>query len=132
VRYMLDTDICSYLVRGTSQRLDRKVSAVRSGSLCISVVTRAELLFDVERKGRPPKLAALISRFLQKLPSLPWDDDCARIYAQARANVESKGKPIGNLDLLIAAHALAVDSVLITNNARHFKQITGLKVENWS
>jgi tRNA(fMet)-specific endonuclease VapC len=132
VRYMLDTDTCSYLIRGVSPTLDRQVSGVRPQSLCISVVTRAELLFGVERKNRPPKLAALLARFLQRVLSLPWDDDCARTYASVRAKLEVEGKIIGNADLFIAAHALSVDSVLVTNNERHFKRVAGLRVENWS
>jgi tRNA(fMet)-specific endonuclease VapC len=128
---MLDTDTCSYLIRGKSQNLDRKIAAVRAQNLCISVVTKAELLFGVERKGHPPKLAALVSQLLQKLPGLPWDDDCARTYAQIRAKLELEGSPIGNLDLLIAAHALAIDATLITNNERHFKKVSGLRLDNW-
>lgn len=129
---MLDTDSCSYLIKGSSPSLDKKVSAVRSQNLCISVVTHAELLYGVESKSRPPKLATVVARFLQKLPSLSWDDECARIYARIRANLEADGRPIGNLDFLIAAHALAVDCVLVTNNAKRFGQVAGLRIENWS
>ncbi|MFN0314988.1 MAG: type II toxin-antitoxin system VapC family toxin [Burkholderiales bacterium] len=129
---MLDTDTCSYVIRGVSEKLDKKISVVRPHNLCISVITQAELLFGVERKGGPPKLAGLVSKFLQKIPSLPWDDEAARWYARIRAGLEAQGKPIGNLDLLIASHALAMDCVLITNNERHFGKVPGLTVENWS
>ena len=129
---MLDTDTCSYVIRGVSEKLDKKISAVRPHNLCISVITQAELLFGVERKGGPPKLAGLVSKFLQKIPSLPWDDEAARWYARIRAGLEARGKPIGNLDLLIASHALAMDCVLITNNERHFGKVPGLTMENWS
>jgi tRNA(fMet)-specific endonuclease VapC len=132
LRYMLDTDICSYLIRGGVPNLDAKVAKRPTASLCMSVVTRAELLIGVERKGRPAKLAALVGRFLQQVPSLPWDDDAAFVYAQVRAGMERAGKLIGNLDMLIAAHALAAELVLVTNNERDFKRVPGLGVENWA
>jgi len=132
LRYMLDTDICSYLIRGGVPSLDAKVVKRPTASLCMSEVTRAELLFGVERKGRPAKLATLVGRFLQQVPSLPWDDDAALVYAQVRAGMERAGKLIGNLDMLIAAHALAAELVLVTNNEREFKRVPGLGVENWA
>lgn len=132
LRYMLDTDMCSYLIRGGMPGLDAKVAKSPPASLCMSVVTRAELLFGVERKGRPAKLAALVGRFLQQVPSLSWNDDAAYVYAQVRSEMESAGKLIGNLDILIAAHALAAELILVTNNERHFKRVPGLRLENWA
>ena len=128
---MLDTDICSYLIRGGHRALDSRVARAAPGSLCISVVSRAELLFGVEHKGRPPALAALVGSLLQEVESLAWDDDAARHYADVRAVLERAGKPMGNLDLMIAAHARAQQAVLVTNNDRHFRNVPGLKRENW-
>lgn len=132
LKYMLDTDSCSYLIRGGVPKLDAKIARKSSASLCMSVVTRAELIFGVERKGRPDKLTTLVGQLLQQIPSLPWGDDSANAYAQARSEMERAGKLIGNLDLLIAAHALATGLILVTNNERHFKQVPGLHMENWT
>ena len=128
---MLDTDICSYVIRGGHRTLDVRIARAEPASLCISVVTRAELLYGVEHKGRPPALAALVGGFLQEVDSLPWDDDAARHYAEVRAGLERAGTPIGNLDLMIAAHARAQQMVLVTNNDRRFRNVPDLKRENW-
>ncbi len=130
--YMLDTDICSYLIRGGNARLDARVASVPSGSLCLSVVSRAELLCGVERKGRPPALVALVANLLHQIASLAWDDEAAQHYAELRAALEREGRQIGNLDLMIAAHARASESVLVTNNERDFRRVAGLKRENWA
>lgn len=129
--YMLDTDICSYAIRGGHPKLDARLARTPADSLCLSVVSRAELLYGVERKGRPPALAALVADLLRRIASLPWDDEAARHYAEVRAALERKGQPIGNIDLMIAAHARAKDAVLITNNEREFRRVAGLKRENW-
>ncbi|MSQ60457.1 MAG: type II toxin-antitoxin system VapC family toxin [Betaproteobacteria bacterium] len=132
LRFMLDTDTCSDLIRGGMPGLDAAISKKSPATLCMSVVSRAELLFGVERRGRLPKLAALVARFLQQVPSLAWDDNVAHVYAAVRAEMESSGKLIGNLDMMIAAHALATDLALVTNNERHFKRVPGLCLENWA
>jgi tRNA(fMet)-specific endonuclease VapC len=130
--YLLDTDSSSYLIRGSHPKLDARVSRVKPGNLAISVITRAELLFGVERKGNPPKLQALVSRFLMQVPSLTWDEPAAASYATIRTALEKQGNAIGNLDMMIAAHAVATESILITNNQRHFARVPLLQMQNWA
>lgn len=131
-RYMLDTDICAYLIRGTSPALDEQVRRRESGALCVSAVTRAELLCGVRRKLGAIRLGRLVAAFLERSPSLPWTDECAGHYAEIRASLERRGRLIGNLDLVISAHACATRLILVTNNERHFAQVSGLRLENWS
>jgi len=131
-RFMLDTDICSYVIRGASADLDERIRAQEPGALCMSVVTRAELLYGVRRKPGSARLERLVSAFLERVPSLPWSDECAAQYADIRAGLERRGQPIGNLDLMIAAHARATGLVLISNNERHFGYVPRMKLENWA
>ena len=128
--WMLDTDTCSYILREHPRHVLEQLDAVPRDEVEISSVVAAELRYGAERvKSR--KLAATIEAWLGMFTIAPWDDDAALAYAQVRAAVEAKGKPIGNLDLLIAAHALACDATLVTNNIRHFSQVPGLRIENW-
>lgn len=129
--YMLDTDTASYLIRGTSSALDQRVRATRPRELCISAITRGELLRGVALKPDAPRLASLVDQFLTAISSLPWDDAAAAGYGRAAANLQRLGQPIGAMDALIAAHALALDAVLVTHNTRHFARIPGLKLEDW-
>jgi tRNA(fMet)-specific endonuclease VapC len=129
--YMLDTDIASHLIRGLSPRLDQQVRACRPGSLCISVVTRSELLLGVALKPESHTLARVVAEFLATIPSQPWDNAAATQYARAAAHLQLAGQPIGTMDTLIAAHALALNVVLVTHNVRHFERVPGLKLEDW-
>jgi tRNA(fMet)-specific endonuclease VapC len=131
-RFMLDTDICSYVIRGTSVELDQRLREQEPGALCMSVVTRAELLYGVRRKPGSARLERLVSAFLERVASLPWDDECAVHYAEIRAGLEKRGQLIGNLDLMIAAHARAVGLVLVSNNERHFGHVPRLTLQNWT
>jgi tRNA(fMet)-specific endonuclease VapC len=129
--YMLNTDTASYAIRGTSSLLDQRLHATRPKDLCISVITRSELLFGVALNPQAHTLARVVDQFLAVVPSLPWDDTAAASYARSSAQLQRSGKPIGTMDALIAAHALAVDAVLVTHNTRHFSQVQGLKLEDW-
>jgi tRNA(fMet)-specific endonuclease VapC len=98
--------------------------------LSVSVITAAELRFGAE-KSRRPTLAELVEAFLERLSILDWTDKVTYHYARIRSALERAGTPIGNLDLLIAAHAVSEESTLVTNNLRHFSHVPGLKVEEW-
>jgi tRNA(fMet)-specific endonuclease VapC len=130
-RYMLDTDTVSYLLRGKYPPLDARIRSAPTASLCISVVTRAELLLGLELKPQAQRLATLIDQFLQRVPSLPWTDSAAASFAKLSAKLLRAGTPIGSLDAMIAAHALAENAILVTNNTRHFSRIAVLRRENW-
>ena len=131
-RYMLDTDTVSYLVRGKTPALDARVAAVSPKHLCISAVTRGELLYGLELKGGAHRLVQLVDQFLLRVQCLPWDDAAATHFASIAAGLHRSGTPIGSMDAMIAGHALATGAVLVTNNVRHFSRVDGLTVENWS
>jgi tRNA(fMet)-specific endonuclease VapC len=129
---MLDTDTVSYLLRGTSPVLDARVAGARRDELCISAITRGELLYGLKLKSGAHRLAELVDQLLMRVQSLPWDNDCATHFASIAAELHKAGTPIGSMDALIAGHALSVDAVLVTNNARHFSRVAALQIENWS
>jgi tRNA(fMet)-specific endonuclease VapC len=126
---ILDTDIASYVIRSRPPALAEKFHA-HADSLCVSVMTAAELRFGAEKAGRPA-LLELVESFLERLAILDWTDRVAGYYARARWALERAGRPIGNMDLLIASHALAEQAVLVTNNLKHFSHVPGLKIEVW-
>jgi tRNA(fMet)-specific endonuclease VapC len=95
------------------------------------VITAAELRFGAEKAGRP-KLTELVEAYLERLAILDWTNDVTIHYARIRSELERSGKPIGNMDLLIAAHAVSQGMMLVTNNIKHFSSVAGLKVEVWS
>ena len=130
--YMLDTDTASYLIRGRAPELDRRVEKVTPRLLCISAVTRGELLYGVYIKAGAHRLARLVDLFLQRVPCLPWDDAAATHFAAIAAALHTAGTPIGSMDAMIAGHARAAGAVLVTNNDRHFGRVAELTVENWS
>jgi tRNA(fMet)-specific endonuclease VapC len=96
----------------------------------VSVITAAELRLGAEKAGRP-QLAELVEAYLDRLAILDWTDEVTPRYARIRAGLELSGKPIGNMDLLIAAHAVSQGMTVVTNNVKHFSNVPGLKVELW-
>lgn len=127
----LDTDACSLIIRGGSKRLDARVKTVSPREVCISAVTRAELLYGLARKPEATRLIALVQAFLSRVRSLAWSNEAAAHYAHIRAHLEARGEPIGNMDQMIAAHARSAAIPLVTGNARHFRRIPGLDVLDW-
>lgn len=134
-RYMLDTNMVSFIMRGTSAHLMERMHDVPMQSLCISAITEAELRFGLARKpeaeARTKALKLAIDALLLRLESMPWDSTVSHPYAALRASLEAQGKPLAHLDTLIAAHALALGHVLITND-QAFKRVPGLLVEDWT
>lgn len=128
--WMLDTDTCSYILRERPPQVLERLDKVARDEVVLSTVVCAELRYGAARL-KSKKLAATIEAWLGLFVVLPWDDAASRAYARIRAALEAGGKPIGNLDVLIAAHAIACGAVLVTNNTRHFSQVTGLRIENW-
>jgi tRNA(fMet)-specific endonuclease VapC len=128
-RYMLDTDTVSYALRGEGQ-VGTRLLEHRPRDLCVSVITLAELRYGADlRKSR--KLHVLIHTFVNSVPALPFDADAAGQFGTVASTLKHTGAPIGEFDALIASHALAMRAVLVTNNARHFDRVPGLKTENW-
>lgn len=128
--WMLDTDTCSYILREHTPAVLRRLDAIDRDDVAISAVVAAELRFGAARV-KSKKLTVTIEGWLAHFEISAWDDAASHAYARIRAALEEKGKPIGNLDLLIAAHALARGAVLVTNNTRHFSQVPGLRLANW-
>lgn len=129
--YMLDTNICVYIIKKRTSELLIKFNSIQKNSICISVVTYTELHYGVERSSSKNLNQRIIDDFVSLLTVLPWDRDAARVYGKIRANLEKKGIPIGKMDMLIAAHALSQKCTLVSNNLREFKRVKDLKYENW-
>lgn len=127
---MLDTNIVSHFIKGAAKVCDKIVSIPMS-VIAISAITEGELLFGLAKNPTAKQLAMVVHEFLIRVDVIPWDRVAAGRYGELRATMQKKGKILGNLDLLIAAHALAQDRVLITND-RAFSHVEGLKIEDWS
>jgi tRNA(fMet)-specific endonuclease VapC len=131
VRYLLDTNAASFVIKGNFPRVRERLLKVPMAEVGISTVTEAELRFGVARKPGAIRLKTAVEEFLLRVEALSWDSDAAQQYAQVRAELERTGKPMGNLDLMIAAHALSAKLVLVTHD-HVFRRIKRLKVEDWT
>ena len=128
--YLLDTDICIYVINHKPQQVFERFRQYQLGQLAVSSITASELAFGVEKSGSERNKQAL-KKFLSPLEILPYDEQAVWHYAQLRHDLQSKGQTVGSLDMLIAAYALALDVVLVTNNTKEFERIERLKLENW-
>jgi tRNA(fMet)-specific endonuclease VapC len=131
LRYLLDSDICIFVMKRRTPALLRRLDQ-RAASSAISVVAYGELAFGEAMSVRREEAAAHLAALLETLQVLPLPLDAARRYAEVRAELQRMGQPIGSNDLWIAAHALADDLTLVTNNEREFQRVPGLRVENWA
>lgn len=129
--FMLDTNIASYAIKGNFPAVRKQLLIVPMAQVCISAVTEAELLYGVAQKPNAKDLKTIINEFLLRVDILPWDSEAARQYALLRSQLERIGKPLGNLDMLIAAHALATKAILVTSD-KAFKHIAQLNIVNWA
>lgn len=127
---LLDTNICIYLINQNPRHVIDRFKQHAIGDIVISSVTAAELAFGVEKSGSARNRQAL-EKFLAPLEILPFDEACIWHYARLRTVLQQRGQPIGALDMMIAAHALALDAVLVTNNIGEFSRVQGLRLENW-
>jgi tRNA(fMet)-specific endonuclease VapC len=130
--YMLDTDTTSYLVKGRSPEIETKLADISPQMVCVSVITRAELMYGLKRLPADHRLHLVVRQFLGIVRVLPWDSEAADWYAAIRHQLITAGQPIGECDMMIAAHSLAAGAVLVTNNLRHYERIEApLMLENW-
>lgn len=129
--YMLDTDISSYIMKRSEEVLKR-LQQVPIGDICISVITKCELMFGVEVSPWRQRDQAAVDAYLRHVEILDYPDEAALHYAQIRAGLKSTGGMIGAQDLLIAAHARCLQLTLVTNNIREFGRVQGLNIENWT
>ena len=132
IECLLDTNILSYFIRGRHAELNSRVTeAIERERACVSVIVRAEVRFGQSGMLANDKRRRAIDLLLDQLPALPWTAAAADAYGTLKAQLQSTGRPIGELDTQIAAHALAEGLVLVTHNTRHFERIAGLKLEDW-
>ena len=129
--YMLDTNICIYVLKRHSDELRHKFKAIKN--LCISSVTYGELCFGIENGDSSMKQTRWeqLDMFTQRLLIESWDKEAARHYGFIRTHLRKQGTPIGNNDLLIASHARSINAVLVTNNIREFGRVPDISLENW-
>lgn len=131
-RYMLDTDTCSYIMKRSHAEVIKRLQAVPVTDVCMSVVTKAELLNGVEVSPRRDQDDAALAAFLPYVEALDLPDGAAVHYAEIRADLKKRGAMIGANDLFIAAHARALSLRLVTNNTAEFERVRGLALENWT
>jgi tRNA(fMet)-specific endonuclease VapC len=128
--YLLDTNTASYIIKGTPAQVRQRMLAIPMVEVALSTITEAELRFGAARRPQLSRINIGVDEFLKAIEILPWDSNAAQEYAILRMTLEKEGKPIGNMDLMIAAHALALDATLVTSD-RSFRQIRNLRLEDW-
>ncbi len=132
MKYLLDTNICIELIRKKSPELWTAVVSHRARGLGISAITLAELEHGVMKSNDPKRNMRALAKFCGPLQILPFEGRAAGVYGRIRSQLERNGLPIGPMDMLIAAHAISVGAILVTNNTREFNRVQGLAVEDWS
>lgn len=128
---LLDTNICIYIINAKPPAVLARFHRFRLGDIGLSSVVAAELAYGVAKSGSMRNRQAL-QGFLAPLEVVPFDEQAVWAYGELRADLERRGQPIGALDTMIAAHALALDALLVTNNTREFERVSGLRLENWA
>lgn len=132
MRYMLDTNICFFLIRKKSNRALKKLLQHEPEEICISAVTYAELVHGVEKSKAIERNRVLLTQLLSNIEIMNFDDKAAEEYGNIRTNLEEKGFPIGPLDTMIAGHARSLGYILVTNNTKEFNRVENLVVEDWA
>lgn len=132
MEYLLDTNICIYIIKKKPEKVLQKFRTLTLGSVAISSITIAELHYGIEKRSKPKQNQDALDKFLTPLEIINFDYDATIEYGKIRSDLERKGTPIGTFDTLIAAHALSLDLTLITNNEKEFQRIPKLKIENWT
>jgi tRNA(fMet)-specific endonuclease VapC len=131
-RYMLGTDTCSYIMKRSSDALLKRLRRSPVSEVCISVITKSELLYGVEVSPRRQQDEAALNAFLRYVEVLDFPDEAALHYAQIRAHLKTRGTMIGANGLFIAAHARSLGLTLVTNNTSEFRRVPNLAMENWA
>jgi tRNA(fMet)-specific endonuclease VapC len=131
MRLTLDTNICSYVLRRRPVAMVERFAGLEKSQVWLSAIVAAELRFSAAKLGST-QFSAAVEAWLAGFDVRPWPVEATRHYADIRASLERSGQTIGGMDLLIAAHAMAEDSVLVTNNAREFLRVPGLAVQEWA
>jgi tRNA(fMet)-specific endonuclease VapC len=131
-RYMLDTNICIYIAKHRPAEVRTRFERLKPGQLVMSAITYGELSYGVSKSNQRAQARAQLQELVEDVPVEELDSRAAEAYGEMRAALEKQGRLIGNNDLWIGAHALALDLTLATNNEREFRRIPGLSLENWT
>ncbi|MDL2291368.1 type II toxin-antitoxin system VapC family toxin [Desulfovibrio sp. OttesenSCG-928-F20] len=131
MRILLDTNICIYMIKNRPPEVRKYFEQFVPGDIAISSITVAELQYRVEKSAATKKNALALEAFLLPLEIAPFDTESALVYGKIRTELERQGKPIGSMDMLIAAQAIAQDFTLITHNLKEFDRVPGLRCETW-
>ena len=131
-RYMLDTDICSYVLKRSNDAVLSRLQSVPIADVCLSVITKSELLYGVAISPRQRQDSAAVAAFLRNLAVFDFPDEAAAHYAEIRADLRQRGAMIGANDLFIAAHARCLGLTLVTNNTQEFGRVRRLDLQNWA
>lgn len=131
LRYLLDTNICIYIAKQKPISVLKKFEQLEVGEVGMSIITYGELLYGVQKSNHLKKSQSVLQELTSLIPPLPMPTNAAKYYGDIRGKLEKQGKPIGNNDLWIAAHALTLGLTLITNNVKEFSRVNHLKIENW-
>jgi tRNA(fMet)-specific endonuclease VapC len=129
--YLLDSNTASYIIKGNIPAVRTHLTKVPIAQLSISAVTEGELRYGVARRPEATRLQDVVDAFLARVSVLPWDSSAAREYGILRAFLEERGRPMGNLDMLTAAHAISADAILVSKD-QAFRRIRHLKLEDWT
>lgn len=132
MQYMLDTSICIYIIKRRPRAVIERFLQTEIAQIGISSITLSELVYGVSKSSKPEQNQIALTQFIAPLEVLPYDDQAAQHYGGLRACLEKQGKPIGSLDMLIAAHARSTTCTLVTNNQKEFIRVPDLKIENWA
>jgi tRNA(fMet)-specific endonuclease VapC len=130
-RYLLDTNICIYIRQNRPPRVLTRFQRLRPGEAVLSVITYGELLYGAQKSRARAQAMLQLEELAALMPIMPLPQEAGRAYGMIRADLEAQGETIGNNDLWIAAHAKASGLVLVTNNEREFRRVSGLKLQNW-
>ncbi len=131
MKYLLDTNICIYIIKQKPIEVFEKFRQFKIGDIGISSITLSELEYGVQKSGNPKKNKIALQEFLLPIEVIDFDYNASITYGKVRSYLEKKGTPIGALDTLIAAHALSINIPIVTNNEREFIRVPNLHVENW-
>jgi len=129
--YMLDTDICIYIIKRKPRSVLKRLESLQPGQLAMSAITFAELMNGAKKSKRVEANVAKLNELGELIQICPFDQKAAIFYGDVRSILEKKGNIIGSNDLLIAAHALSLDWILVSNNEKEFRRVDGLRIENW-
>ncbi len=132
MNYLIDTNICIYIMNQRPPEVIQKFKATELGQIGVSAITVSELYYGVAKSQHQKQNTKRVEEFLAPFEILSYNEDASKYYGIIRSQLEAQGEVIGPLDMLIAAHALSENLVLVTNNEKEFQRIPSLKIENWA